>query len=184
MVKLKFANLNAELDGDPKEIASILRELNVVSQSPTVITQQSMPATPTESSLNPDSVDDLFQELPDKLTLVQTIESLGKPFSFNLVNQQMKFFGRIIKSRDSKKHQSLYSKFYDLHADAMKAIVEKYGGDWRTDGEVINKHRTTRYTWVADGEINAHGIQDAHTVGDIAKSHESTEEKPKSIFEF
>lgn len=153
MVKLKFTNLNAELDADPKEIAFILRELNVVSQATNVIPMPQKPSTITDSHASPDSsIDDLFQKLPGKTTLVQTIESLGKPFSFNLVEQQMKIFGRVIRSRDSKKHQSLYSKFYDLHAEAMKAIVEKYGGKWRTDGEVINKHRTTRYTWIEDKE--------------------------------
>lgn len=153
MVKLKFTNLNAELDGDPKEIASVLRELNVVSPAANAISLTQEQTTATDSNMVSDlSIDDLFQKLPDRITLVQTIESLGKPFSFNLVDQQMKVFGRVIRSRDSKKHSSLYSKFYDLHADAMKAIVEKYGGKWIKNGETINKHRTTRYTWIDDTE--------------------------------
>lgn len=148
MVKLRFANLNAELDGDPKEIASILRELNVVSQSSNVIAQTSKPSTPTDSSITSDlSIEELFQKLPDKFALMRMIEALGKPFSFNLVEQQMKFFGRIIKSRDSKENQRLYSQFYDRHTFARNAIVEKYGGGWTPIPEVINGHKTTRYTW-------------------------------------
>lgn len=148
MVKLRFTNLNAELDGDPKDIASILRELNVVSQTPNAIIQPPKTTPPKDSTSNPAlSIDELFQKLPDRSALTGMIEALGKPFSFNLVEQQMKFFGRIIKSRDSRDNQRLYSRFYDLHTHARNSIVEKYGGHWTMIAEVINGHKTTRYTW-------------------------------------
>lgn len=152
MVKLKFSNLNAELDGDPKEIASILRELNVVSQAPNAI-YQPQKASITDSHLTSKrSIEELSKNLPDKYALAETIKAQGKPYSFNLVEQQMKIFGRIIKSRDSKEHQSLYSKFYDAHAGARDLIVKEHGGHWETKGETINGHRTTRYTWIEGNE--------------------------------
>jgi hypothetical protein len=151
MVKLRFADLNAELDGDPKEIVSILRELGVSNQiSRPITTSESpkpkMPNTPNESII---SDDQLIQKLPSKIELAKMIEEIGKPFSFTLAEQQKKFFGGII---DTRKNQKAYSRFYDLHKYARDAIQEKYGGHWDPIREMPDGHQTTRYTWVEDEE--------------------------------
>jgi hypothetical protein len=152
MVKLRFADLHAELDGDPKEIVSILRELGVSHQISRPITtsespKPNMPSAPNESII---SDDQLIQKLPSKLELVKMVEEIGKPFSFNLAEQQKKFFGGII---DTRKNQKAYSRFYDLHKYARDAIEEKYGGHWDAIREMPDGHQTTRYTWAANEEV-------------------------------
>jgi len=151
MAKLRFGNLNAEVEGDVKEIASLLRELNVFNQSPqTPITSRVEAIRPVSNAVKTVSDDELFQKLPDKEGITRMIENLGKPFSFTLVEQQKKIFGRIINSRENRPP---YSKFYDLHKYARNAIKEKYGGDWNATNEVLEGHQTTRYTWIAGEKI-------------------------------
>jgi len=182
MVKLRFGNLNAELEGDPKEIVSILRDLGVSNQPyPPITTTQEAPK-PRMLDEPIISDDELIQKLPDLSGLVKMIEDMGKPFSFTLAEQQKKFFGRIV---DTRENQRAYSRFYDLHKYARKAIEEKYGGRWNPTREMPDGHQTTRYTWIENEEIKAPNIQvDASMVDDKAKPHENTEEKRKSLFEF
>ena len=153
MVKLRFANLNAELDGDAKEIVSILRDLGVSNQTTKPITPPSEVISPDETTT---SNDELFQKLPDRPEIVKMIEGLGKPFSFNLMEQQKNILGRVVNSRENR---PLYSKFYDLHKYARNEIKKKYGGRWISSDEVVDGHQTTRYTWAADEEIKLPTIE-------------------------
>lgn len=146
MVKLRFGNLNAELEGDPKEIVSILRDLGVSNQPNQAI---SAPETPNPRSPNKPVIsdDELIQKLPDRTVITKMIEDLGKPFSFTIAEQERRIFGIII---DTRENQRAYSRIYDLHKYARNEIEKKYGGHWKTIDEVLEGHKTTRYTWVAD----------------------------------
>lgn len=147
MVKLRFGNLNAELEGDTKEIVSILRELGVSNQPqhPIAQAEKSAPISPNEMA--PISDDELIQKLPSRDELIKMIEDIGKPFKFILAEQQKKIFGRIINTR---MNQRAYSRFYDLHNYAREAIEKKYGGHWDSNSAILDGHQTTEYIWVAD----------------------------------
>ena len=149
MAKLRFGKLDAEVEGDVKEIASLLRELNVINQSPIASITSIEDVKSDSNALQTASSDELYEKLPSRSELTQMIESIGKPFSFVLVEQQMKLFGRVINSREDMR---LYSKFYEIHKFARNAITKKYGGHWKATNEVIGGHQTTRYTWEEDEE--------------------------------
>jgi hypothetical protein len=150
MAKLRFGNLDAELEGDPKEIVSILRELGVSNktQRPIAPAEKSTSISPNE--MTPISDDELIKKLPPKAELIRMIEDTGKPFKFILAEQQKKIFGTIINTR---MNQRAYSRFYDLHNYARNAIVRKYGGHWDSYSAMLDGHQTTEYKWVEDEEI-------------------------------
>jgi hypothetical protein len=152
MVKLRFAG--AEVDGDPAEIASILKELKAVSQESH--TQEAIIAPTKLASKEQDvSEEILLQRIPDLNGLVKMIEEMGRPFSFNLAEQQKKIFGKLISSRH---YQRVYSRFYDVHKRARKEIVKKYGGQWDTLNEVLDGHQTTRFVWSENQDIKAETV--------------------------
>ena len=170
MAKLRFGNLNAEVEGDVKEIASLLRELNVITHS------SEMPITRPAETINPVehviSDDELIQKLPSRSELVEMIEGMGKPFHFILAEQQKKIFGGIVNTREN---QRAYSRFYDLHKYARDVIQKKYGGHWVAYNEMLDGHQTTGYKLAEDKEIPILETED-----DGAKSQENVESKNAS----
>jgi len=172
MVKLRFADLNAEIEGDSKEIVSILRDLGVSNPTkhPVSPTDTSAPISSNETT--PISDDELIQKLPDRPELVKMIEGLGKPFYFILAEQQKKIFGRIVNTREN---QRAYSRFYDLHKYARDAIGKKYGGHWDANSRMLDGHQTTEYKWVEDKEIPITEIED-----NDARPQENAESKNAS----
>ncbi|MCK9405592.1 MAG: hypothetical protein M0Q47_04175 [Methanothrix sp.] len=152
MVLLRFAG--AEVDGDPTEIASILKALSAVSQEPHTQESTVAPSKPTfEEQDIPEEI--LLQRIPDLNGLVKMIEEMGRPFSFNLAEQQKKIFGKLISSR---RYQRVYSRFYDVHKRARKEIVKKYGGQWGTLNEVVDGHQTTRFVWSENQDVKAETV--------------------------
>jgi hypothetical protein len=178
MAKLRFANLDAEIDGDPKEIATILKELKGLSiTSPPCQNQSAMPS----NSILTDNVpprDDLFKKIPNKYAVAKMLEDMGKPFSHALAEQQMRFLGTIINSREEPQ---IYSKFYDAFAFARKQIKQKYGGQWEKFDETVNGHQTTRYEWVESKEDDE---QPPQTEKQIVETEGETSKERGSLFNF
>ena len=140
MAKVRFAGLDAELDGTSEEIADILRKLTVSNN------------TPKDTNQPPETIEPSTAQvvtLPTKSEIINMLEKKGKPFSFSLVEQQKLILGRII---DSRQERPLYSKFYALFKTAREEIQKKYGGRWVTTPGVVDGHQVSYYQLV-DEEI-------------------------------
>jgi hypothetical protein len=140
MLKMRISGI--EVEGDPDEMAAFYKKIESNQQiaEPTYKeAKQRPPSAPIPANIN----------LPSKSEIAEWVESLGAPYSFSLAEQQMRFFGRYLETR---KEQKLYSKFYALFQFAKKSIVEKHGGKWISDGEVIDGHLFSRFKWIPDEE--------------------------------
>jgi hypothetical protein len=151
MLKLRLASLGAEVEGDPKDVASFLAEYSaqgrgILTQPTATQDAKNVPSTLTEPT--PPVIKKV--DLPPESEILKWIEEMGEPFSFSLAEQQMRIFGRYI---DSRNERPLYSKFYTLYASVREKIQEKYGGKWIVDGETVDGHRYSRYTLIHDAEV-------------------------------
>jgi hypothetical protein len=129
-----------EIEGDPDDLAAFYKKIGADQHSMETKqenTRQRTTVEPIPANVN----------LPSRHEIAQWVESLGAPYSFSLAEQQMKFFGRCLETR---KEQKLYTKFYSLFQFAKKSIVEKYGGKWISEGEVIDGHQFSRVRWIPD----------------------------------
>lgn len=139
MLKMRISS-GIEVEGDPDEMAAFYKKIESKQQIAEPDHKEAKPRLP--SAPIPANVN-----LPSKYEIAEWVESLGAPYSFSLAEQQMRFFGRYLETR---KEQKLYTKFYALFQFAKKSIVEKYGGQWISEGELIDGHQFSRLKWVRD----------------------------------
>jgi hypothetical protein len=162
MVRLEFKNSNAMIEGSVEEITAILKDLQVIAQSPRSVTpsienQKSADASKIRAT-NPMSLSDegLYKKIPDRFKIAEMLEAKGKPFSYTIVEQQKEIFGRPIPN---KENQRLYTRFYDLHNSARNLIVKKHGGKWIKEPDRVDGKNVTRYKWVEDEKVDESNSQ-------------------------
>ena len=143
MAKLRFTNLDAEIEGDPKEIAVILREFSAQDREHQATAPLAQSPKRYASSKLPDG------KLPSTSEIIKMIETAGKPYTLSLVEQQKKILGRPINSRNER---ALYARFYSLHKRAMEVIIKRHGGHWDSKMEVIDGLQSKRFTLITDEE--------------------------------
>jgi signal recognition particle subunit SEC65 len=118
-LKLRIVDGIPEVDGEPADIAEVLRQLSITPQ-PAQPTRSIQPAIQHEER-DILSIQDHKELDSDKL--IEIIESGGEPITFSMGDLQKKIYGKRISSRDDKK---LYQTFRTAFDNAKKQLEKKY----------------------------------------------------------
>ena len=115
-LKLRIVDGIPEVDGEPTEIAEVLRQLSNTKQP----IQPSQPAPQHEEReiSNNHDIEEINSE-----KLLEIIESSGEPITFSMGDLQKKIYGRRISSRNETK---LYQTFRIAFDNAKKQLERKH----------------------------------------------------------
>jgi hypothetical protein len=139
-LKLRIVDGIPEVDGDPNEIAEVLRQLSITTQS-----KQPEPQHEEHEILNIQDGEEIDEIDPE--VLIKMIESNGEPITFSMGGLQKSYFGRRISSKGGEKQ--IYEVFRRAFDKARAQLESKYP-DHRLASKVIHIDNipTKRFTLV------------------------------------
>jgi hypothetical protein len=141
MAKLRFVDGTPEVDGTPNELAEFLKSYNL----PTKIGNIDVGGRKSGSS---ETIIEL--DIPTADQIVAIIEEGGRPFTFNMIEQQIRTYGNPISSKHDRTN---YESYYREFRKAQTRMEKKYGGKWDSITEKIDGIQSKRYTLI-EGQIN------------------------------
>lgn len=135
-LKLRIVNGIPEVDGEPNEIAEVLRQLSIASQP--------IQPKPQREECKTFSTQDI-EELDPK-ELVKIIESSGEPIALSMGELQMTLYGRRISSKDEKQLYEIFRRAFDKAKDQLERNHPDY--QWEPKTITVGNMPTKRFTLV------------------------------------
>lgn len=141
-LKLRIVNGIPEVDGEPNEIAEVLRQLSITSQP---IQPQPIQPNPQREECETSDIQDIEELDPEEL--VKMVESSGEPITISMGDLQKRLYRRRISSKDEKQLYEIFRRaFYKAKDRLEKKHPDHHWGESKMI--TIENMPTKRFTLV------------------------------------